>query len=221
MKAAIIESYTWEDSMTDMECAWGLGYTLINVETYETTTVRVGTGWGQKFEDVCDAEIVPLTDEIKEAYRLKRDAEREVEIKCLYEKFKVEVDEYNATNRVQKTGQVVSIKKGKYRGHSGTVTWIGKSKFNKSYGNRYQSWKVAAIIGTCNMRPYTIPAKEFDLVLVREGDFKAYVPIDYCEVTEGFVPVSFTLDDVRNYCKCQDSNWQALSNTYDRKSYVD
>lgn len=220
MRAAIIESSTWEDSMTDMACAWGHRYKLFDVDTHEITSVKVGTGWGQKFEEVCDAEIVPVTEKIRQDYLATVARIEEECVQSQFAKFLEEVEQYNQTNRVQCVGQTVIIKKGKYNGHSGTVRWIGKNKFKKTYGNRYESWKAAAIIGICNMRPYTIPAKDSDLVLVREGTFKAYVPIEYCEVTQGFVPLTLTLDDVRNYRRCHNSNVDALIGDYDKHSYI-
>jgi hypothetical protein len=207
--------------MTDMACAWGLGYKLFDVDTHEIVGVEVRTGCGQKFEDVCDAEILPMTEEIKQVYLTLMAQKEEEAAQKQFETFLKEVEEYNRTNRVQRVGQIVTIKKGKYNGHSGVVKWIGKNKFKKSYGNPYQHWKVAAIIGMSNMRPYTIPAKDLDLVLVRQGDFKAYVPIEYCEVTEGFAPLTLTIEDVKNYRKLHSHNLLALQDhTYDRKSYV-
>ena len=220
MRAAIIESHTWEDSMTDMECAWGYEYLLFDVDTHEITSVRFGAGWGQKFEDVCDAEIFPITEEIKQNYLATVAAREEESLQCDYKRFLEEVEQYNSTTRVQKVGQVVTIKQGKYKGNVGTVSWIGKSKFKKTYTMRYQSWRAAAIIGICNMRPYSIPAENLDLVLVRQGNFKAYVPIEYCEVTQGFEPIVLTLDAVRNYRRLHNSNIKALKGGYDYHSYI-
>lgn len=225
-RVAIVSTYKWDDPMTDMNCAWYTHYTYIDVETGQVGEVSACTGCGRGLTDEVDCEVVPMTDEVKALYQESVKRMAEARAKADYERFAKEVDEYNATLRVQAKGQVVEITDGKHKGKVGRVTWIGKSKFgNRS--PRHSTWRQAAVFAMCSDRPFSIPCKDDNLVLVRplsgswaDGNEKVYVDIDKCKVIEGFMPLTLDMDKVRAYNKRSDSNWTAYRGAYDGRSYV-
>lgn len=225
-KIAIVSTYKWDDPMTDMNCAWYTHYTYIDVETGEIGEKSACTGCGRDLTDELECEVVPMTDAIREMYRESVHRKAEAKAKADYELFEKEVAEYNATLRVQQKGQIVEITAGKHKGKVGRVTWIGRSKYNRSYGSRYSSWRQAAVMGMVNDRPYTIPCKDEDLVLVRplvawqDGREKVYVDIDKCKVVEGFVPLTIDMDKVYAYGKRMRDNHIAYRGAYDSRSYI-
>jgi hypothetical protein len=226
-KIAIISTYNYDDPMTDMACAWYTVYTYIDIETGEITREKVGSGWGEKFEP--NAEIVPMTDEIKALYHKSVAARIEKRAAECQAKYNAEVEAYNASRRVQKVGQIVEVTSGKYKGIKGKVTWVGKSQFGGTTRKSNMGWRASAILAIANYRPYTIPCANENLVLVRplvygdtfaNGKDKLYINIDNCKVIEGFTPIEVSLDACKSYVKNTDDMCRNLHDGYDYHSYV-
>lgn len=230
-EAVVVSSHKYDHPFTDMNCAWSTIMTLFFLDG-EIKTVSVGTGWGEDLEDKePDVVIVPLTDEIKKMYweyKDKKDAER---AKAQYEKFKIELDEYNAMCKPQNVGQIVVINEGKHKGKKGKISWFGKNKYNRrSYWKTQAHWLVQAATYVSEMKPYVIPNAECDLILVRpidgdtfeDGTSKVYVDPQKCTVIEGFEPLTMTEDDVRRMLKTKDdlcSNMH-VGTAYDYREHI-
>lgn len=222
--------YDWDDPMTSMQCAWYTRYTYLDLDEKAIKSCSPCSGCGQSLKDkLGEYEEVPLTDELKALCRSIKHEEAERKAAKAFEEYSKEVEEYNNLYRPQEKGQIVTITEGKHKGKVGRIVWIGKNSFKRSYGSRYTSWRQAAVLGIINSRPYTIPCKDLDLVLVRpvqygttweDGTEKVYIDIDRCRVTEGFKPIVLTLDDCRRFCDRQSRNWTAYRDGYNRHDYM-
>ena len=223
--AVIISSYKYDHPFTDMNCAWSTIYTIFYLDGEgHVSTVKVGTGWGQDFEDVApNVNIIKMTDEIKEKYfaYLKKESERRAEEGL--KKFQADVEKYNEARRPQKIGQIVEVLDGKHKGKFGKISWFGHNKFKRSRYKSNSHWSMAVINYLSEMKPYVIPNQDCDLILVRpdEGE-KFYIDPSRCKVVEGFEPISITKEDVRRMNKHHDdivSNFH-IGTAYDHKDYV-
>jgi hypothetical protein len=229
-KIAVIMSYIYDDKMTSMACAYHTCYQYLNIDERKIeTTSAYQQGSIQDALRGEEIEVVPMTDELRQlCYQIKRE-EAEAAAQRAYEKYSKEVEEYNKTFRPQEKGQIVEITAGKHKGKVGRITWIGKNSFKREYKPRYGGWRAAAIMGIIDSRPYTIPAKDCDLVLVRpiqygttweDGTEKCYIDIAKCIVTNGFKPIELTLDSCRRYNERNKDNWFAIRDGYNVKSYI-
>ena len=228
-RVCIIKSYTWDDPMTSMECAWYTCYQYVDLDSHTISTARAYQGGS--IEDALNkkVEVVPMTDEIR---TLCYDIVKENNLKAAkadYERFSKEIEEYNKSLRPQKKGQLVQITSGKHKGKIGRITWLGKNTFKRSYQPRYGGWRAAAVMAMIDSRPYTIPAKDCDLVLVRptkygttweDGTEKCYIDISKCVVTEGFEPITLTLEDCKRFSKRSEENWFNYGGGYNVKTYI-
>lgn len=115
---------------------------------------------------------------------------------------------------------------GRRKGKICKISWIGKSK---TFGFNANSWfrksypAAAALLDCINHRPYSIPAKEYDLIRVWpvDGSEPFYISIDKAKVVEGFVPVELKFENVFNFNKDFKSTLsRKWRNGYDVKSYI-
>lgn len=234
----ILSRYTWEDRMTSMQCAWGYSYTFIDItnpDEWKICIKRCTAGCGQDLEDVIGKfENHKVTDEYRDWYnketKRQHDESIRIQAKKMYEECTKELEKYNASKRVQKKGQIVVVHGGrKHDGRIGRVMWIGKNSFKPNYSSRYSTWQQAALGGICGMKPYTIPEKDSDLVLIRpltptawaDGLEKAYIDLKRCEVIEGFEPINITMQDCIDTCERRSGGWKAftMADTYDYVEY--
>ena len=180
-----------------------------------------------------EIEVVPITDELRKMYYDIKAENEEREAQKLLAEYTKEVEDYNKTLRPQQKGQIVEITEGKHKGKKGRIVWLGINSFKPSnrYSryNRASSWRAAAILGIIGSRPYSIPAKDCDLVLVRpiqygttweDGVEKVYIDIEKCHVIEGFNPLSVTIEDCRRQSQRNHENWTNLRDGYDTKVYI-
>ena len=222
-KVVIISSYEWDDPMTDMNCAWGTYFNVLYPETGKIGSLFEGTGWGQRLKDLYpDYEFIDIKDDHRKMYADIKEKAKIAKADKDYERFLDELAEYNAKRLPQEIGQIVKVVgKGKHNGKVGKVSWFGKSKFNRSYGSRYTHWKAAAICAMMESRPYTIPNKNNDLILVRptDGSEKFYIDPKNCEVIEGYKEVTLDREAVYRYEGIMEHNSQCLKNGYDYRTY--
>lgn len=234
----ILSRYTWENRMTSMQCAWGYSYTFIDItdeNNWKICNESCTTGCGESLADVIgDYTSHKPTDEHRDWYNKEtkrlHDESIRYQAEKMYEKCTEELAKYNASKRVQKKGQIVVVHGGrKHDGRIGRVMWIGKNSFKPSYSSRYATWQQAALGGICGMKPYTIPEKDSDLVLIRpltptawsDGLEKAYIDLNRCEVIEGFEPINITMQDCIDTAERQSGGWKAftMADTYDHYEY--
>lgn len=223
LNVALIERSTWESSMTDDYRAWGYSYRLYFPDLDEIGNASTSDGYGHGWEECYpNWTIVPTTDEHRKRY----DEIREEQFLALCEenlpKYQKELEDYNALLRPQEKGQVVKVmtEKGKHAGKIGKVSWFGNNQFKPK--SRYTNWRQAAVFGMIDARPYTIPAKGYDLIRIvpLDGEFEPfYYDPAKCKVVAGYKPISVTLDDVIRFERRMQDNWKAYGGNYDHHKY--
>lgn len=223
VNAVVISEYAWDNTRVDDNRAWYTTYNLYVPSNKSFDTVTEASGFGERITDRYN--FIPCTDELLAEMKEVAFNEKMAAATSLYKKYTKELEEYNNTLRPQNKGQIVEILDGKHKGFVGRISWLGKNKYNPTYTSKNNNFYASAFKMITDARPYCIPAKNEELILVRDienPEVKVYIDINKCKVVEGFIPVTITLDECKNYVGVEDSNMNKLfrNGGYNHKIYV-
>lgn len=227
----IIYSYTYDDKMTDMECAY---YDVIHY--YDDETDSFGSEEVMpRFPKQSTAKYwetdKPIPESIVSRIKELRKKERIDYFNNTKKRMNEELNKINAVLRPNNIGQIVKISSGKYKGTEGKVTWFGKNKFNHSVNTKY-TLKQSCLFEIIGNRPYTISHKNDDLICIRpvngntftrdkaNGKNKIYINPNNCAVIEGYIPVTVTDDAIKDYCEFNKSWYTKWIGAYNFNYYL-